>query len=207
MTPHLRPLSQKGRSRGRGEEARGPDAGCAGEHAAPAGRSLLQGRRSARSGQPARAPARWPRSADALGRNPLSSDQPGADAQKAADEWERRRETIGPANMPPDAAPQPRRSTASRIRWPKRALIFWATHGSDLLCYARRGAGHAGCAPSARASTRFLRWAAESLGARLNVTTGVMHVPRSRRRRWPRLAQRSTCTEDPVALAALEPAP
>ena len=73
--------------------------------------------------------------------------------------------------------------------------------GSDLLCY-RAEEPETLAARQAQAFDPVLRWAADSLGARLNVTTGVMHVAQPPEA-LAAIGAALDAYDDPVALAAL----
>jgi chaperone required for assembly of F1-ATPase len=81
-----------------------------------------------------------------------------------------------------------------------RADIFGYA-GSDLLCY-RAEEPDTLVARQAHAFDPVLRWAVESLSARLNVTTGVMHVAQPPEA-LAAIGSALDTYEDPVAVAAL----
>ena len=117
-----------------------------------------------------------------------------------AAEWERQRETIDPANMPLTRLLNSAIDGVAHTMAETRADIL-SYAGSDLLCY-RAEEPDTLVARQAHAFDPVLRWAAESLGARFNVATGVMHVAQPP----AALAAISAALEafdDPVALAAL----
>jgi chaperone required for assembly of F1-ATPase len=139
------------------------------------------------------------RGARTPGRNPLAAKSRGL-MLKVAAEWDRQRETIEPADMPLTRLVNSAIDGVSRTMAETRADITRYA-GSDLLCY-RGEEPEALAARQAQAFDPVLRWAADSLGARLNVTTSVMHVAQ------PPMALAAIGAEieaydDPVALAAL----
>ena len=73
--------------------------------------------------------------------------------------------------------------------------------GSDLICY-RAEEPDTLVARQAHAFDPVLRWAAESLGARFNVTNGVMHVAQPPEA-LAAIGAALDAYDDPVALAAL----
>jgi chaperone required for assembly of F1-ATPase len=73
--------------------------------------------------------------------------------------------------------------------------------GSDLLCY-RAEEPDTLVARQAHAFDPVLRWAAESLAARFNVTTGVTHVAQPTGA-WAAIGAALDTYDDPVAVAAL----
>jgi chaperone required for assembly of F1-ATPase len=139
------------------------------------------------------------RGARTPGRNPLSATSRPL-MLKVAEEWERQRDTIDPADMPLTRLLNSAIDGVAHTMAETRADILGYA-GSDLLCYraeepdtlvARQAHGH----------DPVLRWAAESLGARLNVTAGVMHVSQPPEA-LAVIGSALDTYEDPVAVAAL----
>jgi chaperone required for assembly of F1-ATPase len=133
------------------------------------------------------------------GRNPLAAKS-RALMVKVAAEWERLRETIEPADMPLTRLLNSAVDGVSRTMAETGAeVVKYAC--SDLLCY--RAEEPEELAERQRlAFDPVLAWAAEALGARFNLGSGVVHVeqpPESI------AAVRSAIADfdDPVALAAL----
>jgi chaperone required for assembly of F1-ATPase len=119
---------------------------------------------------------------------------------KVAEEWERQRDTIDPADMPLTRLLNSAIDGVAHTMAETRADIL-SYAGSDLLCY-RAEEPDTLVARQARGHDPVLRWAAESLGARFNLTNGVMHVAQ------PPEAMAAVGAElgaydDPVAVAAL----
>jgi chaperone required for assembly of F1-ATPase len=139
------------------------------------------------------------RGARTPGRNPLAAMSRALMLEVAA-EWERQRETIDPANMPLTRLLNSAIDGVAHTMAETRADIL-SYAGSDLLCY-RAEEPETLVGWQAHAFDPVLRWAAESLGARLNVTTGVIHIAQPPEA----LAAVGTALEacdDPVGLAAL----
>jgi chaperone required for assembly of F1-ATPase len=113
------------------------------------------------------------RGARTPGRNPLVAPSRGL-MLKVAEEWERQGEAIDPAEMPLtrllNSAVD---GVAHTMAETKADILRYA--GSDLLCY-RVEEPEDLVERQARAFDPVLRWAAETLGARFNVTAGLMHV-------------------------------
>ena len=139
------------------------------------------------------------RGARTPGRNPLAA-MSRALMLEAAAEWERQHETIDPANMPLTRLLNSAIDGVAHTMAETRADILGYA-GSDLLCY-RAEEPDTLVARQAHAFDPVLRWAAESLGARLNVTTGVMHVAQPPEA-LAAIAAALDTYDDPVALAAL----
>ena len=113
------------------------------------------------------------RGARTPGRNPLSATSRALMLEVAA-EWERQSETIDPADMPLTRLLNSAIDGVAHTMAETRADILRYA-GSDLLCY-RAEEPEALVERQAHAFDPILRWAAETLGARFNVTAGVMHV-------------------------------
>jgi chaperone required for assembly of F1-ATPase len=139
------------------------------------------------------------RGARTPGRNPLSAtSQPLM--LEVAEEWQRQRETIDPAKMPLTRLLNSAIDGVVHTMAETRADIL-SYAGSDLLCY-RAEEPDTLVARQARAFDPVLRWAAESLGARFNVTTGVMHVAQPPEA-WVAIGAAVDAYDDPVAVAGL----
>src|SRR5277367_2108657 len=139
------------------------------------------------------------RGARTPGRNPLSAMSRPL-MLKVAEEWERQHETIDPANMPLTRLLNSSIDGVVHTMAETRADIL-SYAGSDLLCY-RAEEPDTLVARQAHAFDPVLRWAAESLGARFNVTTGVMHVAQPPEA-LAAIGAALEAYEDPVAVAAL----
>src|SRR5580692_7009312 len=139
------------------------------------------------------------RGARTPGRNPLSADSRPL-MLKVAEEWERQRETVDPTEMPLTRLLNSAIDGVAHTMAETRADILGYA-GSDLLCY-RAEEPDTLVARQAHAFDPVLRWAAESLGARLNVTTGVMHVAQPPEA-LAAIGSALDTYEDPVAVAAL----
>jgi chaperone required for assembly of F1-ATPase len=139
------------------------------------------------------------RGARTPGRNPLAAHS-RALMLEAATEWERQREAIDPADMPLTRLLNSAIDGVAHTMAETRADIL-SYAGSDLLCYRAEEPENL-VARQAHAFDPVLRWAAESLGARLKVTTGVMHVAQPQAALAAIAAVLDTY-DDPVALAAL----
>jgi chaperone required for assembly of F1-ATPase len=139
------------------------------------------------------------RGARTPGRNALAA--PGrALMLKVGEEWERQRETIDPANMPLTRLLNSAIDGVAHAMAETRADIL-SYAGSDLLCYRAEEPENL-VARQAHAFDPVLRWAGESLQARLKVTTGVMHVAQLPEA-LAAIGAELDAYEDPVALAAL----
>ena len=139
------------------------------------------------------------RGARTPGRNPLAAHSRALMLEVAA-EWERQRETIDPAEMPLTRLLNSAIDGVAHTMAETRADILRYA-GSDLLCY-RAEEPDTLVERQAHAFDPVLRWAAESLGARFNVTTGIVHVAQPH----AALAAMSAALDaydDPAALAAL----
>ena len=139
------------------------------------------------------------RGARTPGRNPLAAKSRALMLEAAA-EWERQHETIDPAKMPLTRLLNSAIDGVAHTMAETRADILGYA-GSDLLCY-RAEEPDTLVARQAHAFDPVLRWAADSLGARLNVTTSVMHVAQPPEALAAIGAELDTY-EDPVAVAAL----
>jgi chaperone required for assembly of F1-ATPase len=133
------------------------------------------------------------------GRNSLAAHSRALMLEVAA-EWERQRETIDPVDMPLTRLLNSAIDGVVHTMAETRADILGYA-GSDLLCY-RAEEPETLAARQAQAFDPVLHWAAESLGARFNVTTAVMHVPQPPEALTAIRAALDAYT-DPVALAAL----
>ena len=107
------------------------------------------------------------------GRNPLAHASRALMLQAAA-EWERQGETVNPADMPLTRLMNSAIDGVAHTMAETRADILRYA-GSDLLCY-RAEEPDTLVAREAHAFDPVLRWAAEQLGVRFNVTAGIMHV-------------------------------
>jgi chaperone required for assembly of F1-ATPase len=139
------------------------------------------------------------RGARTPGRNPLAA-QSRALMLEAAAEWERQSEIIDPTGMPLTRLLNSAIDGVAHTMAETRADILGYA-GSDLLCY-RAEEPDTLVARQAHAFDPVLRWAEGSLGARLNVTTGVMHVAQPPEA-LAAIAAALDTYDDPVALAAL----
>ncbi len=111
-------------------------------------------------------------------RTPAKRDMvlPGVALAKAiAEEWEAQAEKVDPATMPMMRLA----ATAMDRVSPQRAHVVGeiaAYGGSDLLCY-RAEYPEALIMRQAACWDPLLSWCAERFGARLAVTTGIVHIP------------------------------
>jgi chaperone required for assembly of F1-ATPase len=119
---------------------------------------------------------------------------------KVAAEWDRQRQTIDPAEMPLTRLLNSAIDGVAHTMAETRADILRYA-GSDLLCY-RAEEPETLVDRQAVAFDPVLRWAAESLSARFNVTAGIMHVAQPHAALAAIGAALDTY-DDPVALAAL----
>jgi chaperone required for assembly of F1-ATPase len=133
------------------------------------------------------------------GRNPLAAQSRALMLEVAA-EWERQTDTIDPTEMPLTRLLNSAIDGVARTMAETRADILGYA-GSDLLCY-RAEEPDALVARQAHAFDPVLRWAAESLGARFNVTAGVMHVAQPHAA-LAAIGAALDAYDDPAALAAL----
>jgi chaperone required for assembly of F1-ATPase len=113
------------------------------------------------------------RGARTPGRNPLSAPSRTL-MLKVGEEWERQGEAIDPAEMPLTRLLNSAIDGVAHTMAETRADILRYA-GSDLLCY-RAEEPEDLVERQARAFDPVLRWAAETLGARFNITAGLMHV-------------------------------
>jgi chaperone required for assembly of F1-ATPase len=119
---------------------------------------------------------------------------------KVAEEWERQGATIVPTDMPLTRLLNSAVDGVARTMGETRAdVVRYA--GSDLLCY-RAEEPDTLVARQALAFDPVLRWAAEALGARFAVTTGLMHVAQPPEA-LVAIGAVLDAYDDPVALAAL----
>ena len=133
------------------------------------------------------------------GRNVLAANSRALMAEAAA-EWSRQHETIDPADMPLTRLLNSAIDGVAHTMAETRADILRYA-GSDLVCY-RAEEPDALVARQAHAFDPVLRWAAESLGARLNVTAGIVHVAQPPEA-LAAIAGALEAYDDPAALAAL----
>ena len=119
---------------------------------------------------------------------------------KVAAEWERQRETLDPADMPLTRLLNSAIDGVARTMAETRADILRYA-GSDLLCY-RAEAPEALAERQAEAFDPTLRWAAETLGARLT-SPPASSMSTSRRRSIEALRRALEAFDDPAALAGL----
>ena len=113
------------------------------------------------------------RGARTPGRDPLLATSRALMLEVAA-EWERQSEIIDPAEMPLTRLLNSAIDGVANTMAETRADILRYA-GSDLLCY-RAEEPEDLVERQAHAFDPVLRWAAETLGARFNVTAGLMHV-------------------------------
>ena len=139
------------------------------------------------------------RGARTPGRNPLSANSRPL-MLKVAEEWERQRETVDPTEMPLTRLLNSAIDGVAHTMAETRADILGYA-GSDLLCY-RAEEPDTLVARQAHAFDPVLRWAAESLRARFNVTNGVMHVAQPPEA-LAAIDAALAAYDDPVAVAAL----
>ncbi len=133
------------------------------------------------------------------GRNPLAASSRALMLEVAA-EWERQREAIDPADMPLTRLINSAIDGVARTMAETRADILRYA-GSDLLCY-RAEQPDTLVARQAHAFDPVLRWAAEQLRARFNVTAGIVHVAQPQEA-LAAIGAAVDAYDDPVALAAL----
>ncbi len=120
--------------------------------------------------------------------------------ERVAQEWAGQGERLDPADMPLTRLLNSAIDGVARTMAETRAEIARYA-GSDLLCY-RAEALETLAERQAEAFDPTLRWAAETLGARLSIAQGVVHVdqpPES----IEALRRALEAFDDPVALAAL----
>ncbi len=139
------------------------------------------------------------RGARTPGRNPVAARSRALMLEVAA-EWERQSEIIDPTEMPLTRLLNSAIDGVAHTMPETRADILGYA-GSDLLCY-RAMEPDTLVARQAHAFDPVLHWAAGSLGARLNVTAGVMHVAQPPEALAP-IGAALDAYDDPVSLAAL----
>jgi chaperone required for assembly of F1-ATPase len=139
------------------------------------------------------------RGARTPGRNPVSAISRQL-MLKVAEEWERQHETIVPANMPLTRLLNSAIDGVAHTMAETRADIL-SYAGSDLLCY-RADEPDTLVARQAQAFDPVLRWAAEQLEARFNVTTGIVHVAQAQAT-LAAIGAALEAYDDPIALAGL----
>src|SRR5258708_27649968 len=133
------------------------------------------------------------------GRNSVSAASRALMLEVAA-EWERQSKTIDPTEMPLTRLLNSAIDGVAHTMAETRAdLLGYA--GSDLICY-RAEEPETLVARQADAFDPVLRWAAESLGARFNVTARVMHVAQPPEA-LAAIGAALDAYNDPVALAGL----
>jgi chaperone required for assembly of F1-ATPase len=132
-------------------------------------------------------------------RNPLAATS-RALMLKVAAEWDRQRETIDPADMPLTRLLNSAiDGVAHTMAETRDDVLRYA--GSDLLCY--RAEDPETLAERQRlAFDPVLAWAAESLGARLNLAAGIVHVAQPPEA-LAAISAALAAYDDPAALAAL----
>jgi chaperone required for assembly of F1-ATPase len=139
------------------------------------------------------------RGARTPGQNPVAARSRALMLEVAA-EWERQSEIIDPTEMPLTRLLNSAiDGVAHTMRETRADILGYA--GSDLLCY-RAMEPDTLVARQAHAFDPVLHWAAGSLGARLNVTAGVMHVAQPPEA-LAAIGAALDAYDDPVSLAAL----
>jgi chaperone required for assembly of F1-ATPase len=133
------------------------------------------------------------------GHNPLAA-MSRALMLEAAAEWERQRETVDPADMPLTRLLNSSIDGVAHTMAETRADILRYAD-SDLLCY-RAEEPDTLVAREAHAFDPVLRWAAESLGSRFNVTAGIVPIAQPPAA-LAAIGAALDAYDDPVALAAL----
>jgi chaperone required for assembly of F1-ATPase len=133
------------------------------------------------------------------GRNLIAAQNPAL-MLALAQEWERQRETIDPADMPLTRLLNSAIDGVAHTMAETRADILRYA-GSDLLCY-RAEEPDTLVARQAHAFDPVLRWAADELGARFTVTAGVTHVAQPPEA-LAAIGAALDAYDDPIALAAL----
>ena len=120
--------------------------------------------------------------------------------ERVAEEWERQRETIEPADMPLTRLVNSAIDGVARTMAETRAEILKYA-SSDLLCY--RAEEPDTLAERQRAAfDPALDWAAKALGARFRLGAGIMHVEQPRDA-IEAIRAAIEAFDDPVALAGL----
>lgn len=120
-------------------------------------------------------------------------------AQAVADEWEAQEGEIDPRNMPVTRSANAAIDKVA-VQFDEVAAMIAEYGGSDLLCYRASGPD-ALVARQAAAWDPLLDWAAARFGARLDSTSGVMHMAQDEAA-LQRLAAEVSAL-DPFALTAL----
>jgi len=133
------------------------------------------------------------------GRNPLAHARRTL-MLELGEEWGRQRETIDPADMPLTRLLNSAIDGVAHTMAETRADILRYA-GSDLLCY-RAEEPDTLVARQAHAFDPVLRWAADELGARFAVTSGVTHVAQPPEA-LAAIGAALDAYDDPVMLAAL----
>jgi chaperone required for assembly of F1-ATPase len=133
------------------------------------------------------------------GRNPVSAASRTL-MLEVAGEWERQSETIDPTEMPLTRLLNSAIDGVAHTMAETRADILGYA-GSDLLCY-RAEEPETLAARQAQAFDPVLHWAADSLGARFNVTAAMLHVAQPPEA-LAAVGAALDAYNDPVALAGL----
>jgi chaperone required for assembly of F1-ATPase len=133
------------------------------------------------------------------GRNPLAAVSRALMLDVAA-EWERQQQTIDAADMPLTRLLNSAIDGVAHTMAETRADIL-RYGGSDLLCY-RAEEPEILVERQAHSFAPVLRWAAESLGARFNMATGIVHVAQPPET-LAAIGAALDAYDDPAALAAL----
>ena len=139
------------------------------------------------------------RAARTPGRNRLAAASRSL-MQRVAEEWARQGETVDPADMPLTRLLNSAIDGVSRTMAETRADIARYA-GSDLLCY-RAEAPEALAERQRLAFDPVLEWAAEALGARFNLTAGVIHIAQPPEA-LAAVRAALDAVDDPAALTAL----
>jgi len=133
------------------------------------------------------------------GRNPLAHASRSLMA-RVAEEWERQRETIDPADMPLTRLMNSAIDGVALTMAETRADVLGYA-SADLLCY-RAEAPDTLVARQAHAFDPVLRWAADELQARFHVTAGIVHVAQPPEA-LAAIGAALDAYDDPAGLAAL----
>ena len=149
-------------------------------------------------GRALRAEPRWPPRADAWPQSVAAQSR--ALMLELAEEWDRQRETIDPADMPLTRLLNSAIDGVAHTMAETRADILRYA-GADLLCY-RAEEPDTLVERQAHAFDPVLRWAADELGARFHVTAGVTHVAQPNAA-LAAIGAELDAYDDPIALAAL----
>ncbi|MGA8714667.1 MAG: ATP12 family protein [Roseiarcus sp.] len=139
------------------------------------------------------------RAARTPGRNKLAAASRPL-MERVAEEWARQGETIDPADMPLTRLLNSAIDGVAGTMEETRADIARYA-GSDLLCY-RAETPEALAERQRLAFDPVLEWAAEALGARFNLTAGVIHIAQPREA-LAAVGAALEAVDDPAALAAL----